>query len=324
VAACDKEHLGFLLDPFRCDYDPAKDAGALCAGTSVDGVIGSNADTASCLTAKEALAIDKIWYGATSDGSYEPNPSSDVRTGKKLGPRQLWWPYTRGADIGGLITSPGTDLLVLMMQDAGYASSYRSSYTSAAGKFVNPSTATRDKWTQLSYSGLADAFAKSELLQNELGDLFSSNPDLSKLRNRGAKILVHHGLGEDVLRLELEGGSFEEGTRLARQCQERLADAARARASLWIVNTRVRASSGLRRSARSIAAWASRLRSLSWWASHISLCTRIRSSSTALRARHAASTLAMSMLFHCGPKLATAEYIFCASPWDVPAARSAR
>jgi hypothetical protein len=199
VASCDKERLGFLLDPFRCDYDPAKDAGALCAGTSVDGVIGSNADTASCLTAKEALAIDKIWYGATSDGSYESNPSSDVRTGKKLGPRQLWWPYTRGADISGLITSPGTDLLVLMMQDAGYASSYRSSYTSAAGKFVNSSTATRDKWTQLSYSGLAEAFAKSELLQNDLGDLFSSNPDLSKLRNRGAKILVHHGLGEDVI-----------------------------------------------------------------------------------------------------------------------------
>ena len=46
---------------------------------------------------------------------------------------------------------------------------------------------------------MADAFAKSELLQNELGDLFSSNPDLSKLRNRGAKILVHHGLGEDVI-----------------------------------------------------------------------------------------------------------------------------
>lgn len=199
VAACDKERLGFLLDPLQCDYDPARDAGALCAGASIGGVVGSNTDAASCVTAKEAIAIDKIWYGATSDGSYDPNPSADVRTGKKLGPRQLWWPYTRGADVGGLITSPGTDMLVLMTQDAGYASSYRSSYTSAAGKFVNASTATRDKWTQLSYPGLAEAFTRSDQLQGELGDLFSSNPDLSKLRDRGAKILVHHGLGEDVI-----------------------------------------------------------------------------------------------------------------------------
>ena len=57
--------------------------------------------------------------------------------------------------------------------DAGYASSYRSSYTSAAGKFVNASTATRDKWTQLSYPGLAEAFTRSDQLQSELGDLFS-------------------------------------------------------------------------------------------------------------------------------------------------------
>ena len=34
--ACDKAGLGFLLDPFACDYDPARDAAALCVGpTSV-------------------------------------------------------------------------------------------------------------------------------------------------------------------------------------------------------------------------------------------------------------------------------------------------
>jgi feruloyl esterase len=119
VATCDKEHLGFLLDPFRCDYDPAKDAGALCAGTSVDGVIGSNADTASCLTAK-ALAIDKIWYGATSDGSYEPNPSSDVRTGK-LGPRSCGGP-TRGRRYRWPDHEPGHRPAGPDDADAGYAS----------------------------------------------------------------------------------------------------------------------------------------------------------------------------------------------------------
>jgi len=199
VAACDKERLGFLLDPFACNYDPTKDAAALCAGATGDGVVGSNTDTATCVTAKEAVTINKIWYGATSDGSYDPNPPTDVRTGKKLGAKQLWWPYTRGADVAGLITSPATDMLVLMSRDPGYASSYRFSYTSAGGKFVNASTVARDKWTQLSYAGLAEAMAQSEVLQPELGELFTSDPDLGKLRTRGAKVLVHHGLGEDVI-----------------------------------------------------------------------------------------------------------------------------
>jgi feruloyl esterase len=34
VTACDKAGLGFLLNPFQCDYDPARDAAALCAGVA--------------------------------------------------------------------------------------------------------------------------------------------------------------------------------------------------------------------------------------------------------------------------------------------------
>src|SRR5258708_12816386 len=34
VAACDKAGLGFLLDPFASDYDPARDAPPLCPGVS--------------------------------------------------------------------------------------------------------------------------------------------------------------------------------------------------------------------------------------------------------------------------------------------------
>ena len=44
VAACDKAGLGFLLNPFQCSYDPARDAAALCAGVAGNGVTGSNAD----------------------------------------------------------------------------------------------------------------------------------------------------------------------------------------------------------------------------------------------------------------------------------------
>src|SRR5262249_17252260 len=48
VASCDKEQLGFLLDPYSCGYDPLRDAGALCSGAAGDGVTGSNGD-ASCM-----------------------------------------------------------------------------------------------------------------------------------------------------------------------------------------------------------------------------------------------------------------------------------
>jgi hypothetical protein len=69
VAACDKAGLGFLLDPFACDYDPARDAAALCAGEISFGLTGSNTDAATCMSAKEARALERIWYGATRDGS---------------------------------------------------------------------------------------------------------------------------------------------------------------------------------------------------------------------------------------------------------------
>src|SRR4051812_28228049 len=71
VAACDKAGLGFLLDPFACDYDPARDAAALCTGEAGSGVTGSNADAATCMSLKEANALNRIWFGATSDGSFD-------------------------------------------------------------------------------------------------------------------------------------------------------------------------------------------------------------------------------------------------------------
>ena len=113
VAHCDKAGLGFLLDPFSCDYDPARDAGALCAGGAGNGVTGSNADAATCMSLKEATALDKIWYGATSDGSWDPNQSVDSRSGKTLGAKQTWWTFTKSTAIGGQITSAPTDAVAL-------------------------------------------------------------------------------------------------------------------------------------------------------------------------------------------------------------------
>jgi Tannase and feruloyl esterase len=192
VSACDKEGLGFILDPFQCSYDPAKDAAALCAGEVVSGVTGTNANSAVCVSGKEALAINKMWFGPSIDGSFDANQTPDARSGKSLGHKQLWWGLTRGSDITDKVVNAGaTDWLALLNQDASYAAT--------AIKFVNASTSVRDKWTQLDYAGFTDAYILGLTLQPNLSYPNADKPDLSKLRDLGRKIVIHHGLGEDVI-----------------------------------------------------------------------------------------------------------------------------
>jgi feruloyl esterase len=197
VAACDKAGLGFLLDPFACDYDPARDAAALCVGVSAGGVTGSNADTATCMSLKEAIALDKIWFGATPDGSYDAAQSPASRGGKELGKNQLWWTFTKGTAIGGQITSAGTDNVALGLQDVGYSAD---ASATAAIPIANGSTNVRNKWLELDYAGLADAVAKNVALQPTLfSDLITDKADLEKLRDLGRKVVVWSGLADDAI-----------------------------------------------------------------------------------------------------------------------------
>ena len=197
VAQCDKAGLGFLLDPFGCDYDPLRDAGALCVGVAGNGVTGSNADAAICMSAKEATALDKIWYGATSDGSWDPAQSVDARSGKALGARQLWWTFPRSAAIGGLITGASADNLALALQDLRYAADANAG---AAIPVRNGSTAVRNKWQELDYAGLANAVRQYPVTQAGLfADYMTDATDLRKLRDLGRKVIVHNGLVDDAI-----------------------------------------------------------------------------------------------------------------------------
>ncbi len=197
VAACDKAGLGFLLNPFQCDYDPARDAAALCTGVAGTGVTGSNADTATCMNLKEAIALDKIWFGATADGSFDAAQTADSRGGKSLGTGQLWWTFTRGTAIGHLITSASTDATALAMGDVSYAAD--ASATSSI-PITNKSTAVRNKWMELDYRGLADAVHQYVALQPTLfSNLATDKADLAKLRDLGRKVVVYNGLADDAI-----------------------------------------------------------------------------------------------------------------------------
>jgi Tannase and feruloyl esterase len=197
VAACDTAGLGFLLDPFACNYNPARDAAALCTGAAGDGVTGSNADAATCLNAKEAVALNKIWYGETSDGSFDAAQTPEARSGKALGAKQVWWTFTRGTAIGGQITSAATDNLALGLQDVSYAAD---AGATSSIPITNGSTSVRNKWLELDYAGLADAVARNVALQPTLlSDLITDKADLTKLRDLGRKVVVWSGLADDAI-----------------------------------------------------------------------------------------------------------------------------
>jgi len=197
VAQCDTAKLGFLLDPFACDYDPMRDAQALCAGVAGSGVTGSNTDAATCMSPQEATALDKIWYGPTRDGSWDARQTADGRGGKALGGQQLWWLFPRGSNLGGVITSAGADNLALALQDVRYAAD--ASATSAI-PITNTSTPVRNKWLELDYGGFADAVRQYVAAQPTVfSDFMTDNADLRKLRELGRRVIVHSGLAEDVI-----------------------------------------------------------------------------------------------------------------------------
>ncbi len=197
VAACDKPGLGFLLDPFACDYNPARDAEALCAGVAGEGITGSNADAATCMSLKEANALNRIWYGATSDGSFDAAQRAEARSGKSLDKNQLWWTFTKSTAIGSQITSASAYGVALALQDVSYAPD---ASTASGDPITNGSTNVRNKWLELDYASLADAVNKGVALQPTLfSDLITDKPDLGKLRDLGRKVIVYTGLVDDAI-----------------------------------------------------------------------------------------------------------------------------
>lgn len=197
VAVCDKAGLGFLLDPFACDYNPARDADMLCAGVNGEDVTGRNNDSATCMNLKEANALNRIWFGATSDGSFDVAQSAEARSGKSLGKNQLWWTFTRSTAIGGQITNASSLGVALALQDVSYAPD---ASTASGDPITNGSTDVRNKWRELDYAGLADAVNRGVALQPALfSDLITDKADLGKLRDLGRKVIVYSGLVDDAI-----------------------------------------------------------------------------------------------------------------------------
>ena len=206
IAACDVvggKHLGYIPDPSACTYDPTTDASVLC---TADG--GSNA-TAACVSKTQATAVNKIWYGMTSDGR-APSPATDngwaqaFTSGLPGSGTQRWFGQARGTSLYGAmfslfgvngLASPNgpfslaSDLLALELRDPAFAEP----------NFKNATGNGQSLWKSLSYAQLTNAFDRGVALQAEFGNINSDNPDLSAFKNRGGKLLTWHGLADELV-----------------------------------------------------------------------------------------------------------------------------
>ena len=189
------QHLGFLLDPSQCRYDPTKDASVLCASS------GGTSTAATCVSTAQAAVLNKVWYGQTRDGSV-PDPAADTGYAITLAEPHLWYGYPRGADLAsqpfpgfGTITGPvapqtiSTDLLALELQDP----------TLATPSFINATGNGADGWKSLSYAELAHASDRGVALQSAFANIDTDNPDLSKFKARGGKLITVYGTSDGVI-----------------------------------------------------------------------------------------------------------------------------
>ena len=197
VSACDLvdgQHLGFVLDTESCAYHPMKDEAVLCSGEAGDGITGTSTN-AYCVTASEATAINKIWYGQTVDGTAPFPTIENVGNAYLSAPnKQLWWGLNRGTNLLRLAGSSepfgySTDIAALQLQDP----------TIAQPTFINPTGNGEDGWKTLSYADLAYAYTEGLFLQGWFGNINTDNPDLTGVKEKGAKIISYHGLADQLI-----------------------------------------------------------------------------------------------------------------------------
>jgi hypothetical protein len=188
ISACDLvggKHAGYILDAERCRYDPTKDKNVLCIAE------GGKNNTPACLDRRQALAINKVWYGMTSDGSV-PDPAVDNGFGPLSG-KHKWYGIPRGTNLRYLASSATmslwADQVALEMQDGRVATPM----------FRNAMANGADGWKSLSYGQLSKAFDAGVALQPQFGDINTDDADLTAFRARGGKVLMYHGTSDELI-----------------------------------------------------------------------------------------------------------------------------
>jgi len=155
IAACDALDGvvdGLLTDPRVCTYDAQNLVTKTC--TSSDAI---------CLTASEASAINKMWFGATNE------------KGNKL----LWYGQTRGTNLDGL---GGTIPFSIATAQPKY------------WVYFDPNW----DWHVLDY-GNYEAFFDDTVFEMAASGTATDNPNLAPFRDHGSKIIIWHGFNDQLI-----------------------------------------------------------------------------------------------------------------------------
>jgi hypothetical protein len=189
ISACDVvggQHLGYPLDPSQCTYDPTTDPSVICVANG-----GTNA-TANCVTPAIAKAINKVWYGQTVDGSV-PSPSVDNGGAPTLSGVHRWFGMARGTSLTALASATPSsidiDLVALELQDP----------TWSLPTFLNATSNGTNRWKNLTYDQLSDAYDRGVALQGPFANIDTNNPDLSAYKAHGGKIISEVGLNDNLI-----------------------------------------------------------------------------------------------------------------------------
>jgi hypothetical protein len=192
LEACDTtvtgQHDGYLSDPETCRYNPVQDAGVLCSSD------GGTAPAAVCVSKREALAINKMWFGGTRDGTV-PDPNADNGASPFRSPDHYWWgPYR------------ATTMATVANSRDGQPAPFDLAVDQIAVNMENPSLGTptfkngsgngADGWKRLDYAGFAEAADRGMLLNTAFAGLDSNNPDLRPFAAAGKKMITYHGLAD--------------------------------------------------------------------------------------------------------------------------------
>lgn len=160
---------GLIDDPRRCAFDPARDVPACSAG----------ADGPDCLTAAQAAAIAKVYGGPLSNGKpFFPGfmPGSEAVAPGMFG----------GAPVSGWMN------MIVNAQPGGTAADFSLAENTMRYLVHKPPKPDYDYKTF--------DFDRDTHLVDEWGKLADAkDPDLSKFRKRGGKVLMTYGWADPIL-----------------------------------------------------------------------------------------------------------------------------
>jgi len=150
-----------------CDADDGVEDGVLddpraCTFDAMSLLCPRGVNDTTCLTATEASAINKIWRGATNE----------------RGNKKLWYGQTRGTDLNGLGGANPFGIAV------------------AQPRFWVYFDPTWD-WHILGYDNYEAFFNDTVRMVGPI--MASDNPDLSRFRDHGGKLVIWHGFADQLI-----------------------------------------------------------------------------------------------------------------------------